>query len=110
MKKSLGIILAATVGSFIASNVIAGASASNAQSADANVKCMGANACKGQSACKTATNACKGMNSCKGTGMIMAASESDCTSKGGTVMKDDASAAPAASSSPTSSSTTSDQD
>lgn len=30
--------------------------------------CMGANACKGQSACKTATNACGGQNACKGKG------------------------------------------
>jgi hypothetical protein len=27
---------------------------------DAKGQCMGANACKGQSACKTASNACKG--------------------------------------------------
>jgi hypothetical protein len=30
--------------------------------------CEGANACKGQSACKSAHNACKGQNSCKGQG------------------------------------------
>jgi len=30
--------------------------------------CMGANACKGQSACKTETNACGGHNACKGKG------------------------------------------
>ncbi|KAB2942624.1 MAG: hypothetical protein K8F92_02995 [Hyphomicrobium sp.] len=30
--------------------------------------CMGANACKGQSACKTAANACAGQNACKGKG------------------------------------------
>lgn len=30
--------------------------------------CMGANACKGKSACKTATNACAGQNACKGKG------------------------------------------
>ena len=29
---------------------------------------MGANACKGQSACKTATNECAGHNACKGKG------------------------------------------
>lgn len=32
--------------------------------------CVGANACKGQSACKTASNACGGQNSCKGTGFL----------------------------------------
>ena len=35
---------------------------------DAKGHCMGANACKGQSACKTATNACGGQNACKGKG------------------------------------------
>ena len=30
--------------------------------------CIGANACKGKSACKTASNACKGQNACKGKG------------------------------------------
>ena len=28
------------------------------------------NACKGQSACKSASNACKGQNSCKGKGFL----------------------------------------
>ena len=38
---------------------------------EAKVKCEGANACKGQSACSTATNACAGQNKCKGTGYVM---------------------------------------
>lgn len=33
-------------------------------------KCMGANSCKGHSACKTATSSCKGLNSCKGKGFL----------------------------------------
>lgn len=32
--------------------------------------CMGANACKGQGACKTASNECKGLNGCKGKGFL----------------------------------------
>ena len=32
----------------------------------AQIKCLGANACKGQSACKTKANDCQGKNSCKG--------------------------------------------
>lgn len=32
--------------------------------------CVGANACKGQGACKTAANACKGQNACKGKGFL----------------------------------------
>lgn len=36
---------------------------------DAKGHCVGGNACKGTSACKTATNACAGQNACKGQGM-----------------------------------------
>jgi hypothetical protein len=38
--------------------------------ADAKGQCVGANACKGQSACKTATSSCKGQNACKGKGFL----------------------------------------
>ncbi|MDX1434838.1 MAG: hypothetical protein R3286_20525 [Gammaproteobacteria bacterium] len=48
------------------------------------VKCMGANACKGQSACKTANSSCKGQNSCKGHGFVMATKD-ECTKMGGEV-------------------------
>jgi hypothetical protein len=34
------------------------------------VHCGGVNACKGQSACKSANNACKGQNACKGKGFL----------------------------------------
>ena len=44
---------------------------------DANVQCTGVNACKGQSACKSANNACKGQNSCKGKGFLEM-SKADC--------------------------------
>jgi len=37
---------------------------------DAKMKCEGANACKGQSACATAKNSCQGQNSCKGQGYV----------------------------------------
>ena len=43
-----------------------------ANAADAaKMKCEGANACKGQSACHTATSGCQGQNSCKGKGYLM---------------------------------------
>jgi hypothetical protein len=45
--------------------------------------CMGANACKGQSACKTATNACAGQNACKGKGFTEGTKE-ECDKAGGT--------------------------
>jgi uncharacterized membrane protein len=37
---------------------------------EAKGKCIGANACKGQSACGTASNSCHGTNSCKGKGWL----------------------------------------
>jgi hypothetical protein len=46
------------------------ASVSTAGATEAKVHCEGVNACKGQSACKTANNACKGQNSCKGQGFV----------------------------------------
>jgi hypothetical protein len=42
-----------------------------AHAEDAKVKCQGANACKGKSACATATSACQGQNSCKGKGYVL---------------------------------------
>lgn len=50
------------------------------------VNCMGVNACKGQSSCKTAKNACKGQNSCKGTG-VMQMTKKECKKAGGKVAK-----------------------
>ena len=57
----------------------------SAATAAKTVKCIGANACKGMSACKTASNACKGQNSCKGHGFLMEKSKAACTKAGGTV-------------------------
>ncbi len=49
--------------------MLAGAIAAPVQAAEeAKGHCVGANACKGQSACKGASNACKGQNACKGKG------------------------------------------
>jgi hypothetical protein len=45
----------------------------------AQVPCTGVNACKGQSACKSAANACKGQNACKGKGFVNAGSTIECT-------------------------------
>jgi len=57
----------------------------SAGAGEAEVKCMGSNACKGHSACKTATSECKGLNACKGQGFTMAESAAACTEAGGTV-------------------------
>lgn len=45
-------------------------------------KCFGVNACKGQSACKTASSACKGHNACKGKGFVVM-TDTECAEKGG---------------------------
>ncbi len=37
---------------------------------EAKGHCVGANACKGQGACATASNDCKGQNACKGKGFL----------------------------------------
>jgi hypothetical protein len=50
---------------------------------DAKGHCMGANACKGQGACKTASNDCKGQNACKGKGYVEM-TKADCDKAGGT--------------------------
>jgi hypothetical protein len=53
------------------------------ESESANVHCYGANACKGQTACKTASNACEGQNACKGQGFVDKTKE-ECDELGGT--------------------------
>jgi hypothetical protein len=67
-----------------ASIFAAGAFATSANAA--GVKCSGLNACKGQSACKTASSSCKGQNACKGQGWTEAKDAGECTGKGGKVM------------------------
>jgi hypothetical protein len=50
-----------------------------ATAAFAEVTCTGANACKGQSSCKTAKSSCKGQNACKGQGFVTTGSTFECT-------------------------------
>jgi len=78
--KLSGIVIATAAAGFFALAPVSGVLA-----AEDEVKCMGANACKGQSACKTASSECKGLNECKGQGWTPAASAEDCESMGGTV-------------------------
>jgi hypothetical protein len=60
----------ASVATLAAALLLAGAAAAPAaeMAADAKGHCVGANSCKGTSACKTAKNECKGHNACKGQG------------------------------------------
>ncbi|MDZ4078771.1 MAG: hypothetical protein U1E07_10235 [Hydrocarboniphaga sp.] len=78
--KTSGFALAAAAASLFLTAPMA--QAESAGSGSAAGHCMGANACKGQGACKTAANACKGQNGCKGQGFTEA-SEKDCTASGG---------------------------
>lgn len=80
-KKITGLVLATAAAGMFAMAPIA-----QAAKQEGTVNCVGANACKGKSDCKTASHACKGMNACKGKGMN-AMSEKDCKAKGGKVEK-----------------------
>jgi hypothetical protein len=83
IRKITGATLAATAAAMLLGGAIGLTSAP--ASAD-SVKCQGINACKGQSACKTASNACKGQNACKGTGFSMT-SEKACAAMGAKFVK-----------------------
>ncbi len=53
-----------------------------AAAADAKVKCVGINECKGQGQCDMPTHVCAWQNWCKGKGWIMVKA-SECEAKGG---------------------------
>ena len=72
--KKTGVVLAAA-----AAVAFATAPVTSAVASPQHVKCVGGNACKGKSMCKTAENMCKGHNSCKGKGFVMAKSKKECT-------------------------------
>jgi hypothetical protein len=82
--RTSGIAIATAAAAFFAMGAI---TAAPAYAADGGVKCVGVNACKGHSECKTAKNDCKGMNSCKGQGWVSKASAAECKAAGGTVAK-----------------------
>ncbi len=81
-----GAALATAVALMFVGNAMAADSSSSGASS-AQVKCVGGNSCKGQSACKSASSSCKGQNACKGKGFVMTSSEKDCTDAGGKVEK-----------------------
>jgi hypothetical protein len=61
----------ATIAAAAAALIVSGAAlAPSVFAGDAKGHCVGANACKGQGACKSASNACKGQNACKGKGFL----------------------------------------
>ena len=67
-KALTGALLAAAVGAmFLTSPVFA--QESSGSTSQATVKCVGANSCKGQSACKGGNHGCKGQNPAKARGL-----------------------------------------
>jgi hypothetical protein len=83
--KVAGAILATAVALAFTSSAFAADASPSAQ--PPQLKCLGANACKGQSACQTATSDCMGKNSCKGKGYIVTSDAKTCEAKGGHVGK-----------------------
>lgn len=73
----------ATLAAAAAALILAGAiSVPTASAQSGEGKCVGANACKGHSACKTAKSSCKGLNACKGQGFTMSSKEACDKAKG----------------------------
>lgn len=86
MKTSKTLMTAALGGLVLATTISTASAEEAADAGTAGTKmgqCHGVNACKGQSACHTASNSCAGMNSCKGKGWLRL-SKPDCDAKGGT--------------------------
>jgi hypothetical protein len=79
-----GAMLATAVAFMFVGNAMA---ADSPDASAAQVKCVGGNSCKGQSACKSVQSSCKGQNACKGKGFVMSSSEKDCQAAGGKVEK-----------------------
>lgn len=71
--KLTGVAIAAAAASlFVAGCASQGSGGTTmADSSAVKVKCYGANACKGQSECKTVLSACKAQNACKSQGFVM---------------------------------------
>ena len=76
-----GTVVAALVAGMFSAAVPLIASAKDA----GKVHCEGGNACKGKSACKTATSGCSGQNECKGKGWTETKDEKECKKAGGKV-------------------------
>ena len=83
-RKLTGLALATAAASLFAT---AGIPVAYAEKEVAKVHCDGANACKGKSACQTASSACKGHNSCKGKGWLLL-SKDECSAAMDKMKKD----------------------
>jgi len=89
MKKTriAGAMLAAAVALAFTGSAANAADTASPSAQQAQIKCLGINACKGQSACKTVANDCKGKNSCKGKGYLTTVDAKSCVAQGGHVGK-----------------------
>ena len=81
--KLTGAMLATAVALIFAGNAAYAADSSDSTAAASQVKCVGGNACKGQSACQSAESSCKGRNCCKGKGYVMTPTAKECLAAGG---------------------------
>ena len=79
--KLTGVMMATAVALAFMGNTARAADSST--STTAQVKCVGGNACKGQSLCQSAESSCKGSNSCKGKGYVMTPTAKECVAAGG---------------------------
>ena len=75
------VLAAAAAALFIAAPFAANAGAH--EEGEATGHCVGANSCKGTSACATANSSCKGQNACKGQGYTET-TKAECDEAGGT--------------------------
>jgi hypothetical protein len=72
----------AAIAAAAATLFLAGATMSTSTYAADEGHCIGANACKGQSACKGGNHACKGQNACKGQGFSAMTKDKCAAAKG----------------------------
>lgn len=80
------VLMSAAIAGIIGVATMANAKTANKTTAAAKAvtgQCIGANACKGQSACHTDNNACKGQNGCAGKGMLET-TKAECDAKAAT--------------------------
>ncbi|MGH7925201.1 MAG: BufA2 family periplasmic bufferin-type metallophore [Candidatus Binatus sp.] len=80
--KLTGAMLATAVALIFAGSAVYAADSSDSAAA-AQVKCVGGNSCKGQSACQSAQSSCQGQNACKGKGYVMMPTAKECIAAGG---------------------------
>jgi len=81
--KLTGAMLATAVAMIFAGNAVHAADNPDSSAQASQVKCVGGNACKGQSLCQSAESSCKGSNSCKGKGYVMTPTAKECIAAGG---------------------------